>query len=300
MKRRFAGVALEIWLPVVAILAWWITSANSTSVYFPPLSHIVQAFRDNWLFARVGSDVLPSMIRFLAGTAIGVAAGIGFGVVIGLSPRLRQAVNPFIDFFRSLPKPALLPVAIVALGVGDSMKIFIIAFGTIWPVLLNTIDGVRGVDEMLIDFSRVYGLTRRQRITNVILPSASPQIFVGARLALSIGLILMVVSEMVASTSGLGYFVLLSQQTFSIPNMWAGIILLGIIGYLTNLVFLVVERRVLAWHAGWRATALGESAPLPARRRRLVAMRDLDIEHPQAVDSADAPKAVPERRTADA
>jgi sulfonate transport system permease protein len=185
-----------------------------------------------------------------------------------MTPAVRRALEPVLDFFRSLPKPALLPIAIVALGVGDSMKIFIIAFGALWPILLNTIDGVRGVDSMQLEMARVYGLTRRQRIFKVILPAASPQIFVGARVALAIAMILMVISEMVASTNGLGYFVLLSQQTFAIPEMWAGIILLGIIGYLTNFLFVLTERRLLAWHAGWRATALGGAVAVPGARRR--------------------------------
>lgn len=251
--RRLSGLALEAWLPTAIVVIWWLASAGSTSVFFPSLQNILVTFKDTWLFARVGSDLAPSMARFAIGFGIAVLAGIGLGLVLGLSPSLRRAVDPFIDFFRALPKPALLPVAIIVLGVGASMKIFIIAFGAVWPILLNTIDGVRGVDPQLLDMSRVYGLSRRQRIVRLVLPAASPQIFVGARLALSIALILMVVSEMVASTDGLGYFVLLSQQTFAIPEMWSGIILLGIIGYAVNLVFAIAERHVLAWHRGWRA-----------------------------------------------
>ncbi|GII65937.1 nitrate ABC transporter permease [Sphaerisporangium krabiense] len=267
MRRRLLGLAAEAWLPVAILLVWWFASASSTSAYFPSLRTIAVSFYDTWISDRMITDVLPSLGRFVAGFCVASIIGIALGTVLGTIPTLRRAVDPILDFFRSLPKPALLPIAIVALGVGDGMKIFIIAFSTLWPILLNTIDGVRGVDPLLLEMSRVYGIGRAQRVRRVVLPAASPQIFVGVRVSLSIGLILMVVSEMVASTNGLGYFVLLSQQTFAIPEMWAGIILLGVIGYLTNFLFVLAERRVLAWHKGWRATALGEAPPMPVPAR---------------------------------
>ena len=272
MKRRVLGFLTEAWLPVTIVLAWWFSSASSTSVYFPSLQTILTSFNDTWLFERAGSDLLPSLARFGVAFLIAIVLGIALGTVLGLTPTLRRAFDPLLDFFRAMPKPAILPIAIVALGVGHSMKIFIIAFGTLWPIVLSTIDGVRSVDPMLKDMSRVYGLSRAQRIRRIVLPAASPQIFVGVRIALSIGLILMVVSEMSGSTDGLGYFILLSQQTFAIPEMWSGIILLGLIGYFTNLLFTIAERRILAWHAGWRANALGEPAATPAKKTKSPAL----------------------------
>lgn len=270
MRQRLSNLALELWLPVALIVGWWVASENSTSTYFPSLRTIMTTFADTWMFTRFGSDVVPSMARFAYGLGIALVIGITVGTVLGLVPTLRRAFDPILDFFRALPKPALLPLAIVIFGVGDGMKIFIIAFGTVWPILLNTTDGVRGVDPMLHDMARVFGLTRWQRLWQIILPAASPQMFVGIRLSLSIGLILMVVSEMVASTNGLGFFVLLSQQTFAIPQMWSGIILLGIIGYAVNLVFLAFERRVLRWHIGWRAASSGDNhQPASGTRGRL-------------------------------
>lgn len=266
VRHRLGLIALEVWVPAALVVAWWLSSANSTSVYFPPLRNILQSFRNAWLFSQFGSEVVPSLVRFALGTLIAVVAGVLVGTTIGLMPTVHRALNPFIDFFRSLPMPALLPMAIVFLGIGNSMKISIIAFGAVWPVLLNAIDGARGVDQLQLDMSQVYGLSRKQRVFKVILPSASPQIFVGVRLALAIGLILMVVSEMVASTNGLGYYVLQNQQTFSIPQMWSGIILLGLIGYVINFLFLLCERRVLAWHAGWRATAQGKGMSTSKKR----------------------------------
>ena len=136
-----------------------------------------------------------------------------------------------MQFLRAIPAPALLPFAILVLGVGNSMKIFIIAFVCLWPVLLNTIDGVAGVDPTLRETARVYRIGARDRILRVMLPAAAPQIFAGMRTSLSLALILMVISEMVASTNGIGYFVLQSQRSFAIPEMWSGILLLGLLGY---------------------------------------------------------------------
>lgn len=257
MIQRLRGIALEIALPVLLLAIWWAASANSQSVYFPPLREIAATFADVWLFDRVMSDLVPSLLRFSAGFAIAILGGIALGLMLGLVPLLRRATDPIVDFLRALPKPAIIPPAILFLGVDASMKVFIIAFGAIWPVLLNTVDGVRGVDPDMQEMARVYGLRRFERVRRVVLPAATPQIFAGARLALAIALILMVVSEMVASTDGLGYFVLLSQQTFAIPEMWTGIILLGLVGYLFNGIFAWTERRALRWHRGWRAAALG-------------------------------------------
>ena len=143
------------------------------------------------------------------------------------------------------------------IGVGNSMKVFIIAFVCIWPVLLNVIDGVTGVDPTLRETARAYRIARRDYVRHVMLPAASPQIFAGLRVSLSLALIMMVVSEMVASTNGIGYFVLQSQRTFAIPEMWSGILLLGILGYGLNALLTLLERRALGWHRGARASALG-------------------------------------------
>ncbi len=138
----------------------------------------------------------------------------------------------------------------MVIGVGNSMKVLIIAFVCLWPVLLNTIDGITGIDPTLNDTARVYGVRGLTRLRLVVLPAAGPQIFAGMRTSLSLAVILMVISEMVASTNGIGFFVLQSQRSFAIPEMWSGILLLGILGYVLNVIFILVERRVLAWHRG--------------------------------------------------
>jgi ABC-type nitrate/sulfonate/bicarbonate transport system permease component len=254
--RRLLELALEIGVPIVLVAILWAWTSQSDTFYYPPLSDVFQEFGDNWLFERFGSDVWPSLRRMGIGYALAVIVAIAVGTALGSSRMLRRAVAPIVEFLRSIPPPALLPFAIVVIGVGDDMKIFIIAFVCLWPVLLNTIDGINGIDPTLRDIARVYGVSGRDRLLRMTLPAASPQIFAGMRLSLSLAVILMVISEMVASTNGIGFFVLQSQRSFAIPEMWSGILLLGILGYVLNLLFVIVERRVLAWHRGAKASAL--------------------------------------------
>jgi ABC-type nitrate/sulfonate/bicarbonate transport system permease component len=254
--RRHLGLLLEITVPIALLVLWGVWSASSETFYFPPLTDILSTFKDTWVFERVGSDVVPSLERLFLGYFISVVVAVAVGIPLGLSPLLRRATSPIVEFLRAIPPPALLPFSVVVLGVGNSGKVFLIAFVCLWPVLLNTIDGVTGLDPTLRETARVYGVSGRERVTRIVLPAASPQIFAGMRTSLSLALILMVISEMVASTNGIGFFVLQSQRSFDIPEMWSGILLLGLLGYGLNLLFLLAERRVLAWHRGARASAL--------------------------------------------
>jgi sulfonate transport system permease protein len=120
-------------------------------------------------------------------------------------------------------------------------------------VLLNTIDGVRGIDPTLVDTARSYGLGRLARIRRIVLPGAAPQISAGMRTSLSLAVIIMVVAEYFSSTNGVGYVLLISKNTFEFAPMWAAIVLIGLLGYLLNLLFILAEKRFLAWHRGWRA-----------------------------------------------
>jgi ABC-type nitrate/sulfonate/bicarbonate transport system permease component len=144
---------------------------------------------------------------------------------------------------------------LLLLGIGPEMKITLIAYGTVWPILLNTADGVRAVDPVIIDVASSYRVRRRDRLMYIVLPAASPQIVAGMRSALSIGITVIIFSEMVGSTNGIGFQILSAQRSFAVPDMWAGIVLLGILGYLLNLAFRGFELYLLRWHRGMRQLA---------------------------------------------
>jgi ABC-type nitrate/sulfonate/bicarbonate transport system permease component len=246
--RMLRTLLWEFSVPVALIAVWWVASAQSGSLYYPPLSRILTRFHELWLFDRFGGDFVPSVVNLAVGYLTAVAVGIGLGVAMGLTTWLREAVNPVVQFLRALPAVALLPLAIQLLGIGWSMKAGVIFFGALWPILLNTIDGVRSIDPLVTEMTRSYRITRRERILHVVLPAAGPQIFVGLRASLSVAVILLLASELVGSSAGVGHFVLQAQRQFNITDMWAGMVLLGLLGYLLNLGLQVIERRVLGWH----------------------------------------------------
>jgi ABC-type nitrate/sulfonate/bicarbonate transport system permease component len=244
--------ALELWLPVVLLALWWILSRDSTSVYYPPLSAILDSFRQDWVSSEGIHNLRPSLTVLGAGFALAVVVGVAVGAVLGLSRTVERATRPLLELLRAVPGVALLPVFIVLIGIGLDMKIMLVASGAVWPVLLNTIDGVRSTEPLLIDMARSYGMSPRRRLRSIVLPSAAPQIFAGARTALAISVIIMVVSETVGS-QGIGYFLLAAQRSFLISDMWGTIIALGILGYLLNLLFRLTEAVVLRWHRLYQA-----------------------------------------------
>jgi ABC-type nitrate/sulfonate/bicarbonate transport system, permease component len=259
--KRWAAGGLSflyaVILPIILIAGWWIGSASSTSMFFPPLAQIVEAFVPTWLEGRFLSDVFPSLGRLLLGFFLALVVGVTLGIVIGLRPLLRAYLEPVLEFFRAIPPSVLIPVLMLFLGIGTEMKVFVIAFGAVWPILLNTVEGTRAIDEVLRDVTRTYRFRPTTRLTTLVLRGASPQIMAGTRQALALAVILMVISEMFAANNGLGFTIIQFQRNFAVAEMWTGIILLGVIGVLFSLAFRFAERRVLRWYDGLRRAEKG-------------------------------------------
>jgi ABC-type nitrate/sulfonate/bicarbonate transport system permease component len=249
MLRR-AGLIVA--LPAVLFVVWFVATDSSESFYVPPLRRILTAFADTWTPARLRTDVVPSLLRLVAGYLLAAVLGITLGVMIGRYRRLRATLEPVLEFFRAIPPPVLVPVIMLFAGIGNGMKVIVIVSGCVWPILLNTVEGVRAVDGVQIDTARSYGINGLDRLRHLVLPSAGPQIATGLRQALSIAIILMVISEMFAASNGLGFTIVQFQRSFAIPEMWSGIILLGLIGFVLSELFRLAERRVLAWYHGQR------------------------------------------------
>lgn len=239
-------------LPALLVAIWWTTSSTSTNFFLPRPVPLVSTFVQTWLGERMLSDVLPSIGRLLAGVLAAILLGVLAGLLIGSIRWLRELTEPVLEFFRAIPPPVLVPVLMLLLGLSDSMKVTVIVSGCVWPVLLNTIEGVRAIDPVLADSARTYGITGQARVRYLVLPSAGPQIMAGIRQSLSLGLILMVISEMFASSSGLGFTIVQFQRSFAVPEMWSGIVLLGLIGVVMSFIFQWAERRVLRWYHGLR------------------------------------------------
>lgn len=254
---KVAGrIGMAIALPLLLIAAWWLASEGSENLYFPPLKTIVEVFPETWLEggadAPIVADLLPSLGRLTLGLAFAALLGIGAGLAIGRSSTLRAITEPVLEIFRAIPPPALVPLLVAIAGIDTLMKVLVIVLGCVWPILLNTVEGVRSIDPVLSDTCRAYGVRGQTRLRALVLRSASPQIMTGLRQALSLGIILMVISEMFAASNGIGYTVVQFQRTFALPQMWTGIIVLGLLGVVLSWLFRLVEARVLGWYHGQR------------------------------------------------
>lgn len=237
-------------LPLILLAWWWLATSGAPNFFVPTPAKLVTTFIDTWFGERMLTDVLPSIMRLVIGVLAAIVLGIVLGLAVGLNRTLRAVTEPVFEFFRALPPPVLVPVLMLLVGINDGMKVAVIISGCIWPVLLNTIEGVRSIDPVQNETSRSYGITGFSRIRYQILPSATPTIMAGVRQALSIGLILMVISEMFASSSGLGFTIVQFQRSFAVPEMWSGIVVLGLIGVALSFIFQWVQRRVLRWYHG--------------------------------------------------
>jgi ABC-type nitrate/sulfonate/bicarbonate transport system permease component len=247
-------IGAEILVPIAIVVAWQLWTVQSENPSFPRLSTILIEFKDLWLFSEFGTHVVPSLKRIVLGFVIATVVGVGLGIPLGLSRWTRAFAMPHVEYWRAMPPPALLPISIVLLhSIGDVQKVTLIAFFCLFPILLNTMDGVRSIDPTLLDTARSFNIPRQERIRRLVFPAALPQIAAGMRTSLSLAVIIMVVAEYFSSTSGVGYVLLISKNTFEFAPMWAAILLIGLLGYGLNVLFMLAERRILAWHRGWRA-----------------------------------------------
>lgn len=253
-------------LGLALLVVWQLATMRTGTIFFPTPWQILQRAAELWLSgppqhlflaAGVVTDILPSLGRLLLGWSIAIATGITIGVLIGRSRVFSDLLDPSLQFLRAVPGPALIPIFIILLGTETTMRVTLIAFGSVWPVLLNTIEGVRTVDPLRIDTARTFKLPPLARLTRIILPEATPKIFAGIRVSLSLAIILMVVSELVASTNGIGYRILTSQIMLLLTDMWCGILLLALLGLTLNSIFERLERFVLRWHRGARQRSDG-------------------------------------------
>lgn len=241
----------------VLIGIWQLAASQAESLFFPPPTEIAKTAGELWFSAGVSNgvltdsfyeDVVQSLQRLAIGLVIAIVVGVILGVVLGRVRVVAQFVEPLLHFMRALPGPVLLPLALVLLGTGDAMRIALISFGAVWPVLFNTYSAVRQVPEAFLDAAIVSRRSSVSTLFQVILPSASAGIFAGIRTATGLGIILLVASELVASSNGIGFGLMQSQRSFQFLKMWAFIVALSILGYLTTLLLSGLERIFLRWH----------------------------------------------------
>jgi len=242
---RGSGVILILLL----LLLWQFSALYLMDMpTWPPVTRIFQAWVSDLLDGTLITNLLATFWRQMLGYWLAVVLGIGVGLAMGYFRVAYNLMEPLIEVFRPIPGPAYLPVLVLFVGIGDEMKVVLILVASLFPILLNTYSGVRAIDPVQFDTARTLGLTTAQTLREIVLPAALPQILTGMRISLAISLILAILSEMIVSNDGLGYFTLLAERTFKVPDMYAGIFTLAIFGYALNRLFLFGEARLIRWH----------------------------------------------------
>ncbi|BBX34751.1 taurine transporter permease TauC [Mycolicibacterium mageritense DSM 44476 = CIP 104973] len=238
---------------IVAFLALWEVAPRVglvDKVFLPPFSEVVEAWFALAANGQLWEHVSASLSRALAGLLVAIAVSIPLGVAIAWYRPVAEFLNPLLELFRNTAALALLPVFVLILGIGETSKVALVIYASSFPILLNTISGVRMVDPLLVKSARSLGLSPIRLFQKVILPAAVPTIFTGLRMAAASSILVLIAAEMVGAKAGLGYLITASQLNFQIPNMYAGIVTIALVGVAFNGVLVAIEDRL----SGWRHT----------------------------------------------
>ncbi len=220
--------------------------------YFPPTSRIAEALVDEAADAAFWSALGDTLTGWALGLAIASCAGIVVGVVVSIVPYLRDATASTIEFLRPIPSVALIPLAVLLYGTELKSVLLLVVYASFWQVLIQTLYGVRDVDPVAQETARSYGLGTWARVRHVLWPTALPYVMTGVRLAAAVALILAVTTELVIGAPGLGRQIAVAQTSQAVPEMYALIVVTGLLGLLVNVGARRVERRALAWHQSVR------------------------------------------------
>lgn len=251
--RRLVGGARAAARAAVALLAFlglWELAPRlgwADPVFLPPFSQVAVTFADLLRDGTLPAQAGVSLARAGAGFAIALVVAVPLGLVIGSSPRVSGYLSPFFEVFRNTAALALLPVFILILGIGETSKVAIVTYACFFPLLLSSITGVRTVDPLLVRSARTLGIGRVAVFAKVVLPSAVPQVFTGIRMAATSSVLVLIAAEMVGAKAGLGYFITSTQFNFQIPQMYAGILAISLVGVAVNAGLVAAERRLSRW-----------------------------------------------------
>jgi len=255
LARRIGVRAVEyLAVPAAIVTLWQLASMAQliNPVFFPAPLEVWGSLRQLAGPGPMRDGLRITVESMLVGWVVAGAMGVVAGTLIGRSGLIARATGPALEFLRATPPSIVVPVLILFLGTGQRMELAVIVFAAVWPVLLNTVHGVRTTDSVLLEAAASLRLSRRAMISKIVLPSAVPSILVGLRISLAISLIAAVVAEILGSSGGLGTFIVFARSRFQSPDIYASLVVLGVIGYLSNGLLRLAERQVLR-----RASAIG-------------------------------------------
>lgn len=253
-RRRTGGPPMRGLLPLAVLLLLWQLLGSDDSLSFPPPSTWISSLRD----LQADDALLPALGKttrtFVLALAFGSAVGAAIGIAIGTSRRADRALGPMLEFLRTLPAPAVVPIATLLLGLNVGTAIVVVAFASMWPVLLNTAAAMQAIPTVRMEMSRTLGLTRLQRLRQVVLPSLAPGIALGVRIAAPICLIVTLVVEILASTGGAGTLLREGQSNFNSPQAYGVLLVIGVLGLAVSSAIAVAENAALR---NWPPSARG-------------------------------------------
>ncbi len=249
MRSRITHMAASVGFLLAALIAWQLAADAKlvNPLWFPGPTRAISVLADWIATSELWSPLGKTVWRVFAGWGTASVAGVAIGSAIASSATARNLFEPTAEFLRPLPASAVLPPAILILGLSDAMIVFVVAFGSIWPILLGAIHGFKSIDPRLMEVASMLRLSTWQRIIKLQLPHALPDIFAGMRVSIAIALIITVASEMLSSQPGIGNLMLLAARAFRSAEIFAGILVLGMLGFLINFTMQRIEDRLLAW-----------------------------------------------------
>ena len=251
LRRRLLGAGFLL----AAVLLWEIASGRmgARAAVFPPPSAVGATLLAMVVDGRIVEPLATTLYRLAAGYGVGLACAIGLGVAMGHWDAVRRLFEPLVELLRPVPKAALVPPLMFFLGLGDAMTITVIALGVFFPVLINTIQGVRGLEPEFLETARTYGVGTSAMLRKIVVPATLPQILAGMQIGLGIGFVLVIIAEMLTADGGIGFAVLNTERSFRVKEMYAWVLVLAATGYALNGFFVVVRKRVLHWRQDYEA-----------------------------------------------
>ena len=253
--RRQARWRLRSWLPALIVLCtltvweWSVHSGRLSALFFPAPSVVVMTIVRLLRSGELVTHTRATLLRVVFGLVLGGVPGLLVGLAMGWWRPLRDALDPLVAAVHPLPKIAVLPLIMIIFGIGESSKVVAIAVGTFFPMLINSMAGVRQLSPIHFEVAENYGANPLQVLTRVVIPGSLPLVLVGARLAVNTALLFTIAVELVSAREGLGEMIWLAWQTLRTEDLYASLAVIGALGIVFNLLLQFLAKRLVPWHA---------------------------------------------------
>ncbi len=250
-RKKLADIKiLGILIPVLLVAIWQLTGmlGKLNEAIIPTPKRLYEVFIEVIQNGALLKHTLKSLRRVFFGYLVGASCGVTLGIALGLSPLVKRLFSVILELLRPVPILAWVPVLILFAGIGEQSKIIAIAIGSFWSILLNTTDGVMNVDIKYKEVAQIFSKTRLDTIFQVVLPAALPSIFTGLRIGVGSAWLSVIGSEMIASSAGLGYYISYNREMMKPAHMYVGVVTIGVIGWLINILIRRIEKRALRWN----------------------------------------------------